>query len=605
MKLVSARVIGFRSFSDSGDIEFASGINLLIGQNNAGKSALLRAIRPVMPDDRHRSPAKWAAYELPLPYVHLSIELSGDELREGVLRFGQQRLPLPQTALDPPTLLERLWQSPSIKINFVRSFNGNLEVDGYLSSVFDTTEAASPHSYALIHSVNGEVRFSALTNGPGTISQLAQNICVQDMFFFDAERFGIGESPHGFSDRLESNAQNLPAVLHTLSGTRGSLFQKLVAHLREIFATVGNLSVGPTRSNQLEVRVWPTEAMERVELSFPLNSSGTGISQVIAIMTAVITTNNAVIVIDEISSFLHPAAVKSLLRILQTEYSHHQYIISTHAPEVIGFSNPRTVHLVRREGYESKIVKLDLRDVDALREVADNLGASMADVFAADRVIWVEGPTEELCFPLLYHKATNRILPRGTIFTSVIATGDFMAKRRDKELVYQIYCRLSQAAVPLVVSVTFSFDSENLTGVEKDKMIRDSQGAMHFLPRRHIECYLINADAISAFIRSRDSEAASVNKEIVVTKLSELAASESFKVKEWAGDLNQAAWLEKVDAANLIAAVCMELSDNRVTFNKKDDTLSLIQSVQALNPDQLTGLEVYVRNLVEFAEATT
>ena len=37
MRLIKARVRGFQSFSDSGEVTFSEGINLIIGQNNAGK----------------------------------------------------------------------------------------------------------------------------------------------------------------------------------------------------------------------------------------------------------------------------------------------------------------------------------------------------------------------------------------------------------------------------------------------------------------------------------------------------------------------------------------------------------------------------------------
>ena len=311
------------------------------------------------------------------------------------------------------------------------------------------------------------------------------------------------------------------------------------------------------------------------------------------------TVDNAILIIDEINSFLHPAAVKALLRILQTDYAQHQYIISTHAPEVIGFSNPSTVHLIKRDDYESSVTRLDLAEVDAFRLVAENLGVSMADVFAADRIIWVEGPTEELCFLLIYQQVVGQPMPRGTIFTSVMATGDFLAKRRDKALIYQIYKRLSQVAVPLVVSIAFSFDSESLSDADKDNMIRDSCGAMHFLPRRLIECYLINPDAIAAFVSVRDIEQATITTSTVSVKLIELAGADKFKIPEWSGDLAEPAWLAKVDAANLLSDTCASLSDCRVTFNKKGDTLALLKLVQANNAAQLQELADYVRTLVE------
>ena len=79
------------------------------------------------------------------------------------------------------------------------------------------------------------------------------------------------------------------------------------------------------------------------------------------------TIDNAIVIIDEINSFLHPAAVKALLRILQTQYTQYQYIISTHAPEVISFSNPKTIYLVKRVGYESSIEQLNLVEVGKFR----------------------------------------------------------------------------------------------------------------------------------------------------------------------------------------------------------------------------------------------
>lgn len=421
------------------------------------------------------------------------------------------------------------------------------------------------------------------------------------MFYFSAERIGIGEAPQAYAARLLPNASNLPNVLQMLAGDRGTLFDRLVGHLREIFATVGNLSVRPRpNTNYIEVRVWPTEAREHVELSFPLTSSGTGVSQVIALLTAIMTIENAVIIIDEINSFLHPAAVKALLRILQTEYTQHQYIISTHAPEVIGFSNPRTIHLVKRSGYESSVKALELEHIDQFREIADHLGISMADVFAAERVIWVEGPTEELCFPLLYTYATGEPLPRGTIFTSVVAPGDFGAKKRDQGLLYRIYTRLSTATTPLVQSVLFSFDSEKLNEREIKDIIRESKGAVRFLPRRHIECFLINAEAIAIFINDRDLEAEQpIRADAVAEHLSKLAAERRYLVKEWNKDIADVAWHGKVDAAKLINATCADLSDGRVTFRKKDETLALLKLVMEVAPEQVVPLANYAKGLVE------
>jgi predicted ATPase len=147
------------------------------------------------------------------------------------------------------------------------------------------------------------------------------------MFYFSAERLNVGESPYQDAKRLSHNADNLAAVLATLQGSKGSTFDRLKQHLKGIFPTFGNLSVRPKPgSNLAEIVIWPTEAMDEPELGFPLSESGTGVGQVLAILSVVMTTTESVIIIDEINSFLHPGAVKTLLRLLQTEYSHQIWL---------------------------------------------------------------------------------------------------------------------------------------------------------------------------------------------------------------------------------------------------------------------------------------
>ncbi len=600
MRLIKARIRGFQSFDDSGDMEFLDGINLVIGQNNAGKSALLRALLSELPDDRHRTPEKWQTFRLPKPMVTFTIESSGAEIRDWILQSGsRQCFPIEvRQQQDAEAFMRRFFERPSLLISVSRQAGASFSAP-YPSHQLFQYQTGTLQANALVIPQNGELTIQRDGGSNDSLPSLLFEAWQRNMFHFSAERMTIGESVSGYAERLQPNAGNLPNVLHTLSNERGDVFRRLVDHLREVFPTVGNLSVR-TRpgNNNLEVRVWPTAAMERVELSFPLNSSGTGVAQIIAILTAIMTIEDAVIIVDEINSFLHPAAVKALLRILQTQYAQHQYIISTHAPDVISFGNPRTIHLVKRAGYDSSVERLDLTVVGQLRDVAEHLGVSMADVFAAERVIWVEGATEELCFPYLYRKLSGS-LPRGTIFTSVASTGDFHTNKRDPALVYEIYSRLSAAAATLVVSTAFSFDTEKLTNSEKAEMQKDARGVLRFLPRRHLECYLIDPTAIAAFIISKDpTSTQTVTPAAVELALRAAAAERPFHVPEWKDDITDVDWLTRVDAAKIIASICGTLSEHRAPFVKKDDSLFLLRHILEHDPAQLGALHDYVTSLV-------
>jgi hypothetical protein len=268
--------------------------------------------------------------------------------------------------------------------------------------------------------MNGRIGVEGPTSGAGETLHLPINdVITNSLFSFSAQRFGIGKYPFGRAERLLPNASNLAQILAVLQGERGEIFTEIAGNVREIFPTIANMSVTTTERSEFEIMTWPVERMERRELGFSLDSSGTGVSQVVAMLTVMAMFTQAVIVIDEINSFLHPAATKSLLRIAQTRYNKHQYIISTHSPDVIGESNAATVHLVRRAGYESSVERVDLSKVDHFRDLADQLGISMTDVFGAERIIWVEGQTEAICFPYIYTSLCGP-LPRCCISTCEI-----------------------------------------------------------------------------------------------------------------------------------------------------------------------------------------
>jgi predicted ATPase len=543
MQLEELRVQNYQSFSDTESLTFKAGFNLIIGQNNSGKSALLRAITANFADDRHRNELKWETTKIPMVKVTYKVSVAIPEFKDWIFMMSPETIIFPVPSHDHASaqlFFESLSQITATLNKYPTVDRFEPEVDP-CHELFERADFQNSPSLQLT-ARNGDITSGFAYNMGESLSLCFWRGWKAKMFYFNAERMGLGEAPYSRQERLTPKADNLPNVLFVLKGERGSLFEKLVIHLREVFPTVGNISVGSNPDNgHLQILVWPTQEMLHLQQAFPLNSSGTGVSQVIAILVAVMTIDQAVIVVDEINSFLHPAAVKTLIRILQTYYPQHQYIISTHAPEVITCCNPSTIHLVQREGYESKVTALDVESVNSFREISENLGISMSDVFAADHVVWVEGPTEEICFRYILD-ATNEIaVPRGLVFSAVSATGDFLP-RRSRQLVFDIYNQLTTATAALPVTTRFSFDSEALTEEEKGELVRNSSGRLSFLPRRHLESYLIDATAINEFIQNRNPDlAATVDTEAVKAKLAQLAGEAPFSIGHWDNDLSDPA----------------------------------------------------------------
>ena len=177
--------------------------------------------------------------------------------------------------------------------------------------------------------------------------------------------------------------------------------------------------------------------------------------------------------------------------------------------------------------------------------------------------------------------------------------GGLQLKKRDRQIVYEVYKRLSAATATLATSVVFSFDTERLTDAEMADMRRDSGGALHFLPRRHLECYLVDPDAISAFILSKDTASAqSATPGTVIAALQKAASERPFHIPEWNNDIENVDWLTRVDAAKLISHICGLLSEQRVSFNKKDDSLFLLKNIVERRLSSLEPLQRHVEGLV-------
>jgi hypothetical protein len=255
---------------------------------------------------------------------------------------------------------------------------------------------------------------------------------------------------------------------------------------------------------------------------------------------------------------------------------------------------------------ESTIKAVDMTDINHLREMADLIGISVSDVFAADHVLWVEGKTEEICFSLIRHKFKIPF-PQNTVISSVVSTGDFFSHKRDIELVFQIYERLSKVSLPLVRSVAFNFDRENLTTAEMTDVRRRAKGQVAFLPRRHLECYLVVPSAIAAFANETDLGSEDRHSVEAVEDLLQAKGGQRkyLAQDQWNGDLTDPNWLSEVDAANLISDVLAELTNNRVKFSKVEHSAKLLDHIAKSDAAHITGLIRYLGELASLLNPGT
>ncbi len=593
------KVDSFASFPETDWIALDPKFNLFVGKNNSGKSALLRALVPPLVDNPHKNSQAFRGNVLKTSQVYFDINITVSEIFDRLSALGIYPIfPVGDGKPDKVHQLQVLLDNPNnnLTLELARNAgnalfipNGTSLANFRNSSHKSTTRATRD---------NNKVKLGR----PGQESENIGVVATPEagtVFHFAAQRLNVGRSGLNSPEKLSSDASNLPAVLAHLQGARRPIFDDIEAHAIDIIGGFERVTVVP-KGNEFHILIWPSRNAIYEELAFELNESGTGIGQLLAILTAVVASENSVIIIDEINSFLHPAAVKKLLALLRSDYPQHQYIISTHSADTISSCSAERMYMIERHEYLSNIKEINLKVAQHAREVAGELGFSMMDVFGFDRMIWVEGPTEEVCFPyLVRHFAIGNL--DGIGFAPVGSPSELTVAAKAQS-VMDAYDRAGKQLSPLLRGMAFALDRE---GLSDDEVVRQerSKRKLRFLPRRCFESYLICPAAIAKVITDLDGREVSVDD---VSAALNIGGEKQFHAPSaWNGDIANPDWLKRVDGAKLLAHLFASLTDNRVEFRKTRDAIELTRYIAEYQPEALEELVTYLGKILDVASKDT
>jgi predicted ATPase len=619
MYLSKFQIFNYKSFFDSGMMEFKAGINIITGQNNSGTTALLEALTLNFQNIPHRS-----IKTLPDP----SFQIEGESMSSIILTFDKSELPYLFEQIYPlwiPSLQHINDMNPiSIFTDWVNSSGGvELAVNLRPSLSFDETDNAllklnfnlyptpnittSSQTFPCLNIrrkksdvyENYEEAQQSLSN---TVGWRLFNHFRSRIYRFYAERLNIGKCGFGSSTELAQNASNLAQVLIVMQAENSARFNRFNDLVSTIFPYIKRIAIKPLPTNELEIMVWTIdEGTERSDLACPISACGTGIGQVLSILYVVInSTNERVIIIDEPQSFLHPGAAKKLIEILRTQFSQHQYFISTHSPTIIAASNPSSVVMLQYKDCESVASVMNAQDNKQLRLLLDDIGVSLSDVFGADNILWVEGQTEEKCFPLILERIGKKPL-MGTTIRAVNATGDFETKKKKGDYaanrVFEIYKKLSGKDSLVPPAIAFVFDREFKDEARIKEMKKLSENLAQFTGRTMYENYLLDPEAIANIINEDDTR----DKPLSNNEVSEWIKTNSRKEEYYPSincseeNLNAPKWIENnIHAARLLDNLFIELTDSRVEYRKTKHSFKITEWLIDNNPSHLSELSDFL-----------
>jgi predicted ATPase len=624
MHISRFQLLNYKSFRDSGVLEFQPGINIIVGANNAGKTALLEALSLNFENNPHRSlkteqdfnsdscakvslVADKSAIEEVLQKLSSDFQFvySANKTDRSLTTETMHRLFLEW--LDVPAAVEtRVCLLGNCKVVEVeKSLSDDLTFNIY---------CVNRQDYAI--DKMSRTNFNRYTVDNEITTRIIKYFSHYTYRLY-AERSNLGSCIFGDNSELEPDASNLAEVLNQLQQHgKKKLFNRFLTYVSVIFPEIGLVSVRPKptlrdftgidtsrRSRELEILIWSHEAAqnEREDLAFPLSEYGTGTGQVLAILYAVLASPEPrPIIIDEPQCYLHPGAAKKLIEILK-EFPQHQYFIATHSAEIISAANPSTIVKLRFDEGETKASMMNAGDLKEQRSLLAELGVSLSDVFGADRILWVEGATEELCFPLVLDKLAPKLLT-GTKIVSIKNTSDLSGKKAHfADVMFDLYKRLSGGNNLYPPTIGFVFDRENRTEQDMKNLQKRSSEPVHFLERRMYENYLLHPDAIAFVLNQEDKEQKQslTGEEIRQWLETNKSNKDSFSQTSTQKELSNSQWVDKnIDAAKLLDALFANFSEARVEFRKTKHSVMLTEWLLENNPDYFSELVQFLQRIL-------
>jgi AAA domain len=203
MRILNFKVLNYKSFGDSdtgGSGALTPGINVIIGQNNSGKTALLEAITQRIRAVPHRSvrthPTSESRPQIVISAT-LTVQFDRQELLEFVVDFGAGYFALLSPDQSAQSAINLFQQAGTPEFQF--------EVRQTISEQGESREGVlerCPQSGNLFHFNVRRPDLELRPAGSGTnvsLGNVVARALPNRIYLFGAERFNIGES--GFGDQ--------------------------------------------------------------------------------------------------------------------------------------------------------------------------------------------------------------------------------------------------------------------------------------------------------------------------------------------------------------------------------------------------------------------
>lgn len=422
MNIFKLKIKNYKSIKDSGEIEINDRIMAFIGQNNAGKSAILDAIQCVFPSVK-KSVSKSDFHKGTHDNIEITVWFNGltDEYIEDKL-FADAILKLIDKAQklekDDMTKFENAWrkveETRAQKLVEAKELYQITDNSMCIKLVVTNADKMSTKYYVDVDSVR-EIKETELKkilpilkvipairdpkneSTAGTNSYLKELISMLD----DDMATSISISGNGTVSYRQLNdiiAEESAKRCQSISSSITEYYNEAIGvnDFEVIVSSDVNISKGTT---------YYTKILDKsTNIESDILSCGTGYQSMIilSILEAYVKLaqkrTEYILIIEEPEVYLHPSLQRKMIDTLLMISLNNQVIFSSHSPITVGKLERHQIKLVKREAGEAKIFDI------TVSEVIEELGIRADDILVNKGIIFVEGKDDKAVIECILNK---------------------------------------------------------------------------------------------------------------------------------------------------------------------------------------------------------
>jgi predicted ATP-dependent endonuclease of OLD family len=226
---------------------------------------------------------------------------------------------------------------------------------------------------------------------------------------------------------------------------------------------------------------------------FLVQVNGSGIREALRLILDREFEKPVVLTVEEPEVHLHPALETAIMQYLKAVSAETQIFLSTHSTSFLDIGSLENVYLIRRDE-ETHVQRLNV--LEAEEAIPQELGLRLSSLFMYERLVFVEGPTDEQVFRTLagklgvsFGQASLGFVTTGGArnFThyATAATLSFLKKRN--------------------VKLTFVLDRDerDTQDLANLRSKLEDDGDLKVLRRRELENYLLQPETLARYILQR------------------------------------------------------------------------------------------------------